>query len=148
MNLQLPPEVGIVASKAELDFDDEPGYYNDVYCPDLLPGEAETAYRLRITFTSEGYETKTILAAATHPVWVIRAKRKDAPRIVDQRLLFRHIQKLLRGAGFDLCRDELTIDRKGDFVLVAFLWKQSSVDYAAGLRQAEQDAAEFAGMPI
>ncbi|MGO8837582.1 MAG: hypothetical protein ACLQAH_05350 [Limisphaerales bacterium] len=142
------PRVQIPNSTTEPDFDDEPGYYCDVFYPDLLPGEAETAYRLRVTFTSEGYSTKTILAAATHPVWVIQARRKDAPQIVDHRLLFRHIQNLLRRAGFHLREDELTIDRKGDSILVAFQWKDSPIDYAAGLRQAAQEAAEFAEMPL
>jgi len=148
MNRTQRPEADVSARDDGLDFDSEPGYYTDVYYPDQLPGEAETAYRLRVTFTSEGYATKTILAASTHPVWVIHARRKDAPRIVEHRLFFRHIQNLLRGAGFNLRGDELTIDRKGDSILVAFQWKGSPIDYAAGLRQAEQDAAEFAEMPL
>lgn len=142
------PQVEVAAPNAAPDFDDVPGYYSDVYYPDLLPDESETAYRLRVTFTSEGYATKTILAAATHPVWVIRARRKDAPRIVDHRLFFRHIQELLSRAGFFLGRDELTIDRKGDSILIAFQWRDSLIDYAAGLRQAELDAAEFEEVPV
>ena len=144
MKLTLPPRVEVATPNAAQDFDDEPGYYSDVYYPDLLPDESETAYRLRVAFTSEGYATKTILAASTHPVWVIHAKRKDAPRIVDHRLFFKHIQNLLRGAGFQLRRDELSVSQDKCGILVAFQWKDSPIDYAAGLRQAERDAAEFA----
>jgi hypothetical protein len=143
-----PPRVQIPNPTTEPDFDDESGFYSDVYYPDLLPGESETAYCMRITLQSHGYATGTILAAETHPVWVIRVKRKEAPRIADQRLFARHIQELLQEAGFRLNRSELTIDRQGDAILITFPCQNPIIDYAAGLHQAEQDAAEFADMAL
>lgn len=119
----------------------------DVYYPDSQPGESEIAFKIRIAFETQGYMIRHIEPAATHPVWIIRAFRPDATRI-DPRLLFRHVRHLLRSAGFPLRRDELTVEPSGRRLLVAFLWRESPIDYAAALRRAEEEAAEMMEMVL
>jgi hypothetical protein len=130
------------------DFDEEPGYYKDVYFPDSAPDESPTEFLIRHHFALAGYEVRRIETAPTHPVIIIKTIRKAAPKITDQRQLVRHFQDLLKRAGFKLRRDELTVGRIGDRILAAFQWKDSPIDYAAGLRQADQDAMEFAEIPL
>jgi len=122
----------------------------EVYHPqfDALPGETSVAFNLRYAFASAGYWVSSVEEVKTHPVLVARFVRRDAEPINDQKLLFRHIRDLLRGAGFPLRRDELTVSQTGHRVLVAFQWHDSPVDYQAALRQADGDAAEFEGMPL
>lgn len=130
------------------DFDVED--FKDLYWPDVgtLPGEPRCAFGLRCAFTSAGYKVRKVEEAETHPVLIIRAVRNDARRITDQRLFYRHVRDILRDAGFRLRRGELTVARTGNRILLAFRWPNSSIDYAAGLRRAEQEAAEFADMPL
>lgn len=120
----------------------------EVHYPDSLPGETEIAFRLRRAFESHGYLIRDARYAATHPVVVFRASQGNAPRISDPRSLFRRVQGLLREAGILLRRDELTANQTGQRILVAFQWQHSTMDYAAGLRQADEDAAAFEGMPM
>jgi hypothetical protein len=81
-------------------------------------------------------------------VLIVRAVRTTARKIPEYKPFFRHIRDLLERAGFFVKRDELSVDQNGNRILAAFLWPDSPIDYAAGLRQAELDAAEFAGMPL
>ena len=122
----------------------------DVYHPqfDALLGETPVAFNLRYAFTCAGYLVVSVEETKTHPVLVVRAVRKDVKPIADRKLHFQHVRDLLRGAGFRLRRDELTVSQTGNRLLVAFHWHNSPVDYAAALRQAEEDAAEFERMPL
>ncbi len=120
----------------------------DVYYPDTQPGETEISFMLRRAFESHGYLVRDIREAPTHPVVIIHALRGNAPRVSDLRSLFRHVHGLLREAGLLLRRDELTVNQTGNRILVAFQWQDSTMDYAAGLRQADEDAADFEGMPL
>ena len=113
----------------------------DVYHPNSLPGEPEIAFRLRRAFESHGYLIRDIRHAETHPVVVVRAVRGKARRIGDPRLFFRCALELLREAGILLRRNELTVDQRGNRILLAFPWRDSPIDYAAALRQADEDAA-------
>jgi hypothetical protein len=113
----------------------------DVYHLDSLPGETEIAFRLRRAFEDHGYLVRDIRYAPTHPVVVFRASQGNAPRISDPRSLFRRVQGLLREAVIPLRRDELTANQTGKRILVAFQWHESPIDYAHGLRQADEDAA-------
>jgi len=115
---------------------------------DAIPGETPVAYRLRLAFGCAGYRAVKVLEMQTHPVLAVHAVRREAQRIADARLFFKHVKNLLRHAGFPLHPDELTVAQDSAGILVAFQWHDSPIDYAAGLRQAELDAAEFADMPL
>lgn len=91
-----------VAPTVAPDFDDDQEFFREVYSCDWRLCESEIAYRLKVLFEASGYKPKKILAFPTHPVWEVRAKRTTALRIADYRLFFKHIQKLLGGAGFKL----------------------------------------------
>jgi len=123
-----PPRVQIPHLTTGPDFDDEPGYYSDIYYPNLLPGESEIAYRLRHAFTSPRYAIRSIELMEPHPVWVVRAVCKDTRCISDHRLFFRHVRDVLRQAGLKVKKDELTVDRTGDRVLVTLLWRNVSME--------------------
>ena len=143
-----PPQFEVAAPNTAPDIDDDD--IKDVYWPDFdtLPNETPVAFKLRFTFACAGYRAIKIEEAPTHPILIVHAKRKEARRISDHRLFFKHIQNLLCGAGFQLRRDELSVSQDKCGILVAFQWKDSPIDYAAGLRLAEQDAAAFAEMPL
>jgi hypothetical protein len=128
----------------ELDFDDEPDFYKDVYFHDLAPGESPTEFLIRHHFVGAGYEIKRIETAATHPVTTILIRRKSALRITDSRLLFRQIKDLLRRAGFSLGHDELIMDQNGDTILVAILLQRTPVGHVEELNPDE----EFAPIPV
>jgi hypothetical protein len=147
MKRKRTPGIDAAVPATTPDFDDDADFYKEVYDCDWRVCESEIAYRLRVMFTSNGYAPKTIQAAPTHPIWIIRAKRKDAPRIADNRLFFKHIQKLLRDTGFRLRKDELNVTQERDSILVTFIWKDSPIDYLAGLREAENETTEFAPIP-
>jgi hypothetical protein len=126
------------------DFDDEEGYYKDLFHPDFdeLPGETPISFRLRYVFTSNGYRFRHVEEVKTNPVLIVRVVRKDAPRITDQRLFFRHIQDLLRTAGFRLRKDELTIDQRGDRFMFAFLSGKPREDFRDILREREENPVD------
>ncbi len=128
-------------------FNDDDGI-KDVFWPaiDILPGETPTIFRLRCHFTLAGYRVRKVEGCVTHPVLIVRAVRTTAQRFPDRRQFRRHIQGILNLADFQPKGDELTVDQTGDRILVALLWRDSPIDYAAGLRQAELDAAQFADM--
>lgn len=120
----------------------------DVFFADLLPGEPEIAPGLRSAFEGEGYSVRSVEVARTHPVLILRMNRKCAAQTADHRSLRRHLRSVLRQAGFRLRRKELTVCQTGDRILVAFQWHDSSVDYAAALRRAEEEAAELEETPL
>lgn len=145
----MPPEIeAAAAANAAPDFD--MGDFKDVFLLELepTPGETEVAYKLRFAFGCAGYRNVKVLEMQTHPVLAVHAARQEVQRINDHRLFFKHIRNLLRRAGFPLCRDELSVTQDNAGILVAFQWRDSPIDYVAGLRQAEQEAAEFADMPL
>jgi hypothetical protein len=119
----------------------------DVFHPDFLelPGETTALFNLRFAFASNGYQAR-LQEAESHPVLIARLTRRTAPLIPDDKLFRRHIKKLLCHSGFPLRMKEMTVSRKGNSVLLVFPWERSGTDYAAALRQAEADAAEFEGM--
>jgi len=120
----------------------------DVYFPDMQQGETEVAFRLRLAFEPEGYVIGHVESAPTHPVLIVRAVRQNAAKITVQRSLCQYFQNVLRRVGFSLRRNELTVDQRGNRILLAFQWRESTMDYAAARRQADEDAAEFEGMPL
>lgn len=116
-----------------LDIDEEEDEWDslccrDVFFADLLPGEPEIAPDLRSTFESEGFSIRRVEAPPTHPVLVLHAICKGAVATSDQRSLLRHLQSVLRRAGFRLRSDELVVGRRGKGLIIAFLWKDSPVD--------------------
>jgi hypothetical protein len=100
----------------------------DVYYPDTQQGENEITCMLRLAFEIHGYVVRDIREAPTHPVMIIHALRRNAPRMSDPRLFFRHIRGLLREAGIPLRRDELTANQTGDRIMIALLWKASPMN--------------------
>jgi hypothetical protein len=119
----------------------------EVFYPEFpeLAGETCALFNLRFAFASNGYQAR-LQEAESHPVLIVRLTRRTAPLILDDELFCRHIQELLCHAGFPLPMKEITLSRKGDSTLLAFPWAHSATDYAAALRQAEADAAQFEGM--
>jgi hypothetical protein len=120
-------ELGTGKKPVESEGFDWENNFKDVFWPDFdaLPGETSIAFKLRFAFSCSGYRVTRVEEVETHPVVVVRAVRKDARRVPDHRLLFRHIRDLLRQAGFCVKRDELIVDQTGDRVLASFLWRNS-----------------------
>jgi hypothetical protein len=129
------------------EWDDEDGDLKDVFHPEFpeMPGETSALFNLRFAFATYGYKAR-LQEAESHPVLIARLTRQTAPIIPDDGLFRRHIKELLCNSGFPLRMKEITLSRKGDFALLVFPWTHSARDYAAALRQAETDAAEFEGM--
>ena len=120
----------------------------EVYFPDPLPDESETAVKLRYSFTVEGYRVTRIEQAPTHPtVWIVRAVRTTAVKIPEHRHVFRHIQDLLRRAGFSLRHDELTVDQTGDRILVAFQYAKWAPNFEEILREPQEVLCDYADIP-
>src|SRR5437879_326397 len=142
---RIPPRPRRAAALSWDDTDDDD--FKDVWL-EPLPGESSVVSFLRHVFACAGYKIVRVEQAPTHPVLIIRVVRTTAPKIPEYRAFLRHIRELLRRAGFCLKRDELTVDQSAKTILMAFLWRNSSMDYAAALRQADEDAMEFAGMPL
>lgn len=140
----LPPGQA-VAPNTMSDFDIED--FKDVY-PEPLPGEPPAQFFLRHVFACDGYETLRIETAITHPVMIIHVACTSAPQITDQRLILRRFQSLLRRAGFQLRCSEMMVTRTGPRISITFLWWNSPLDYAAMLRQADEDAKQFADMAL
>jgi len=149
MNLKLPQEIEVTAPNAALSFDDDDDI-RDVYWPnfDPLPGETSVAFRLRFTFTCAGYRTTRIEDVKMPPVLVVRAVRKDARRMTNHRLFYRHIRELLRQAGFHLRRNELTVDQNGDRILVAFQSAKWAPNFEEILREPQEVLFDYADMPL
>jgi hypothetical protein len=127
------------------DFDDDE--FKDVFHPqfDELPGETSAIFNLRFEFAIAGY-TARCREAETHPILVVRLTCQSAHVFPDEKLFTKFLQSVLRRAGHRLRPNELTVRRKGNSVLLAFPWSYSSIDYAAGLRLADQEALQIADM--
>ncbi|HEV2435668.1 MAG TPA: hypothetical protein VG077_06680 [Verrucomicrobiae bacterium] len=124
-----PPQFEVAALNTTPGFDDDG--FKDVFFPifEVMPGETPIAFKLRFIFACGGYRVIKVEEVATHPVVVIRAVRKDARRVADHRLFFRHIRHILSQAGFRIRQGELIIDQTGDRVLVSFLWRNSLAQF-------------------
>ncbi len=120
-------ELGIDEGPVEANDFDWENNFKDVYWPDVGagPDEPPIAFKLRLGFACAGYRVMKVEEVETHPVVIVRAVRKDANRITDHRLFFRHIRDILRQAGFGVKRDELIVDQSGVRVLASFLWRNS-----------------------
>jgi hypothetical protein len=141
-----PPQTQVTETDPLADFEDEDGYFKDIFYPDFdeLPGETPTAFRLRYAFTYCGYRVTRVEEVKTHPVVVVRAVRQSARRINDDRLFFRHIRDVLRQAGFSVRGHEMTVGQTGDRILAAFLLQRSPHGYVDVMN----DAEEFAPIPV
>jgi hypothetical protein len=141
-----PPQTQVTEPDPLADFEDEDGYFKDIFYPDFdeLPGETAIAFQLRYAFTCAGYRGVRVEEMKTHPVVVVRAVRQSARRINDDRLLFRHVRDVLRQGGFSVRGDELTVGQTGDRILAAFLLQRSPHGYV----DAMNDAEEFAPIPV
>ena len=120
----------------------------DVFYPDfdMLPHETPVTFNLRYAFTCAGYRVGGIEEIKTHPVIVVRAVSKDAKLFPDHRLFFQHIQDLLRGSGFRLRRDELTVCQTGNRILIAFQSGAPSADIQEILRELHEELANDGDM--
>jgi hypothetical protein len=125
--------------------DDEDGYYKDVY-GELALGELPEINLLRHTFAHAGYKITKTEAMNTHPVLRAHVVRITAPGTCDEKIMRQHFRKLLCQAGFHVQTDELSVSLSPKQILLAFQWSSSPVDYAAGLREADEAAAEFVEM--
>jgi len=102
------------------DYDDED--YKDVFYPSHQNVELAMAAQVRTAFERAGYHVWHWAKADTHPVWILRARRKLAPRVGDNVQFTKHIMSVLKGAGISGRKGDITIDRNGDAILVAFAW--------------------------
>lgn len=133
---------------APLDFDDEENDKDVFHLQfDELPGETSAMFNLRFAFATEGYQAR-FQEAESHPVLIARLTRQNAPIFSNEKLFTKHLQAVLRRAGHRLRLNELTVCRKGNSALLAFPWPHSSVDYAAALRLADQEALQFADLDL
>jgi hypothetical protein len=123
------------------DFDDEPGYYKDIFYPDFdeLVGETSIAFKLRYAFTCAGYRVMRVEEVETHPVLIVRAIHTTAPRIPEYLPFFRYIRDFLKGSGFPVKRDELTVDQVGKRILVAIPSGKPAADFREILREPQVD---------
>ena len=138
-----PPQFEVAVPNAAPDFDDDDDDFKEVFWPDFdaLPGETPFVFKLRFTFTFSGYRIKRIEEVQTHPVVIILAVRQSAQHIADHRLFFKHIQNLLRGAGFCLRKDELTVSQTGGQILIAFQTGKWAPNFEEILREPQEDMA-------
>jgi hypothetical protein len=144
---QCPPS-GAASLFEASEWDDEDDL-KDVFHPEFpeMPGETTALFNLRFAFACNGYEAR-LQEAETHPVLIAKLTRRTAPLFPDDKRFRRHIKNLLCHSGFPLRMKEMTVSRKGNSVLLVFPWEHSATDYAAALRQADMDAAEFEGMAL
>jgi hypothetical protein len=122
------------------DFDDGE-YLREVYNLDFeaLPGETPLAYHLRFAFAREGYAVKGVEEVIAPPVIILRAVRKSAPAINDEKMVFDHIRDVLKRAGFRLRKDELTLNKQREQILVAFLSGRPRPDFRQILLEPQED---------
>ena len=132
------------------DFDDDDDDFKDVFWPnfDMLPGETPVTFRLRFAFVCDGYRAIKVEEVQTHPIVIIRAVQPDAGRIVDHRLLLRHVQDMLCRAGFRPKRDELMVAPSGHRVLIAFQTGKWAPNFEEILREPQADMADYAEMAL
>ena len=94
----------------------------DVYFSDDPTCELEMAQKVPAAFENAGYKIRTWGKAETHPVWILSARRKSAPRFADTAKFAAHVIEVLKSAGVRARKADVTIDRRGDTIRVWFLW--------------------------
>src|SRR5690242_20184493 len=102
---------GYTAPSVPMGYDDED--YKDVFYPSHQNPELAMAAQVRTAFEGAGYRVWHWAKADTHPVWILRARRKSAPRFRDDVQFTKHITNVLKGAGISGRKDDITIDRNG-----------------------------------
>lgn len=93
-----------------------------VYFTSDPTGELEMQQRVPAAFETAGYRVKAWGKADSHPCWILRARRASAPRFANGAQLTNHLIEVLRSAGVRARKADLNIDRRGDTILVSFLW--------------------------
>jgi hypothetical protein len=131
------------------DFDDEEDF-KDVFHPDFeeFPGESLNSIKLRYAFTCAGYRIRKYEEFDAPPVIVVRLIQTTAPLIRDPRILFKHIQGLLRQAGFRRRKDELTVDRTANRIVVAFISGKPAPNFEDILREQQENVDDDAALPF
>src|SRR3569833_3140422 len=94
----------------------------DVFGIDAPDTESAMATQVPGAFKDAGYKITEWGKAETHPVWVLRARRKSAPRFKGGVEFVHHVIQVLRSAGVVAGKSDFTADCKGDGILVAFQW--------------------------
>src|SRR4051794_38298030 len=94
----------------------------DVYFTNDPTGELEMEQNVPPAFENAGYRIRTWGKASTHPLWILHAYRRSAPRFANNAQLTTHVIEVLRSAGVRARRGEVTVDRRGDTIIVSFLW--------------------------
>jgi hypothetical protein len=94
----------------------------DVYFIDDSARELEITQKVPAAFEKAGYEICTWSKASTHPVWILNARRKSAPRFADYPQFIKHVIDVLRSASVRARRAEVTVGRNGDTIIVSLLW--------------------------
>jgi hypothetical protein len=94
----------------------------DVYFTVDQTCELDFAATVPVAFEKAGYKIRTWGKADTHPCWILRARRKSAPRFADNAQFAAHVIEVLRSAGVHARKADVTIGRNGDTIQVSFLW--------------------------
>ena len=102
--------------------DEDRCWAKEVAFPLDATGEITMAAEVPLAFERAGYKVQVWGKSASHPCWILRARRKSAPRLTDRAQLMTHLIEVLRSAGVRARKADLTIDRRGDTILVSFLW--------------------------
>jgi hypothetical protein len=97
-------------------------FVKDLYHLDDPDGEIAMSVQVPLAFENAGYAIRQWAKADYHPVWVLRARRKFAPRFGTDAEFFQHALQVLEGADVRARKSELTAQRSGDRILVAFIW--------------------------
>jgi hypothetical protein len=92
-------------------------------------GELEMQQRLPAAFEAAGYKIESWGRSDTHPCWILRARRRSALRFADKAQLVTHVIELLRSAGIRARKADVTVDKRGDTILVAFVWPMAGRDW-------------------
>jgi hypothetical protein len=94
-----------------------------VFYPADGSGELAMSLRIPSAFENAGYQIRQWGRAEFHPVWVLRARNKTAPRFGKRDPQFiQHVLQILRSADVNARKADLVVDRTGDRILVSFLW--------------------------
>jgi len=106
---------------------DEPPFeeldYKDVYFLDEPDPESLKLTEARQAFEAFGYRVLAAQKPTAHPVYVLRLRRHAAPRFIVEDYFQEHIRDLLRSIGVRVGRAELPAERRGNQILVAFMWE-------------------------
>ena len=117
------PRKGHCAKPCSLQhFEEEEEDYKDVYFPDEPTGELSMAARLRFQFEVAGYGVKTVeKPLACHPVWLIKGILQSAPQFSDDARFLEHVRQILRLAGIQLSKANVTAQRTRGRIHVSFV---------------------------